>query len=89
MSLQEKLLEDMKTAMKSGDKVFLETRRMLRAQVNNFRINKLKEIVIKAVNDADAESLRNMDKVMSVLMLQVKGRADGRVVQEMVNERLN
>jgi len=42
MSLQEKLLEDMKTAMKSGDKVFLETRRMLRAQVNNFRINNRK-----------------------------------------------
>jgi len=40
MGLQEKLLEDMKTVMKSGDRAALETIRMLRAQLKNVSIAK-------------------------------------------------
>ncbi|MDZ7261588.1 MAG: GatB/YqeY domain-containing protein, partial [candidate division KSB1 bacterium] len=35
MNLQSRLLEDMKSAMKSGDKVRLETVRLLRAQMKD------------------------------------------------------
>jgi uncharacterized protein YqeY len=40
MGLQEKLLDDMKLAMKSGDKLVLETVRMLRSQIKNVSISK-------------------------------------------------
>ena len=40
MSIQAKLLDDMKTAMKAGDKLRLETIRGIRAQMKNFEIDK-------------------------------------------------
>jgi len=40
MGLEEKLLQDMNSAMKSGDKVALETIRMVRAQLKNASIAK-------------------------------------------------
>ena len=40
MGLQERLLEDMKDAMKSGDKVVLETIRMVRSQMKNASITR-------------------------------------------------
>ncbi len=43
MSLLDKLSEDLKTAMKSGDKVRVETVRMLRGQLKDFRINQQHE----------------------------------------------
>jgi len=146
MGLQEKLLDDMKTAMKSGNKIALETLRMLRSQLKNASIAKgedlseedvvgvlskeakkrkeslelyrqggredlaekeememqiivsylpealsedeLAKIVDKAVVETEAESLRDMGKVMGVVMPQVKGRADGKAVQEMVKKKL-
>jgi uncharacterized protein YqeY len=39
MSLLDKLGEDLKAAMKSGDKVRVETVRLLRGQLKDFRIN--------------------------------------------------
>ena len=44
MGLQEKLLEDMKSAMKSGDQVKLDTVRMLRSQLKNANISSGKEL---------------------------------------------
>ncbi len=40
MSIQEKLMKDMKAAMKSGDKIRLQTIRGLRAQLKNAQIDK-------------------------------------------------
>jgi uncharacterized protein YqeY len=40
MSIQEKLMEDQKAAMKSGDKIRLETIRGLRSQIKNMEIEK-------------------------------------------------
>lgn len=39
MALLDKLSEDLKTAMKSGDKIRVETLRLLRGQLKDFRIN--------------------------------------------------
>ncbi len=43
MSLLDKLSEDLKAAMKSGDKVRVETVRLLRGQLKDFRINQQHE----------------------------------------------
>ena len=40
MGIQEQIQNDMKAAMKSGDKIVLETLRMVRAQIKNTSIAK-------------------------------------------------
>ncbi len=146
MGLQDKLLNDMKAAMKSGDKLTVETIRMMRSQVKNVSISKgeeledddvvvvltkeakkrkeslemyqqggrddlaekeaaeikiisaylpemlseedLEQIVRKAIDDASAESMSEMGKVMGAVMPQIKGRADGKAVQDLVKRLL-
>ena len=44
MGLEQKLVDDMKSAMKSGDKMVLGTIRMLRAQLKNASIAKGKDL---------------------------------------------
>jgi len=146
MKLQEQLQNDMNVALKSGDKIALETLRMVRAQLKNVTIAKGKELadqdvievlakeskrrkesqelyrqggrndladkeakeqavishylpqplteeelsklVTEAVQKFGAEGPGDMGKVMGVLMPQVKGRADGKIVQEMVKKSL-
>lgn len=147
MSIEKQLLEDMKAAMKSGDKVRLETIRGLRAQLKNAQIEKggeltddevqqvlntaakkrkeaieqyrslgredranieaqeleiiesylpaqmasaeiaaLVEVTIARVN---AASIKDLGKVMGAIMPQVKGKADGKLVQQIVREKLS
>ncbi|UCF65078.1 MAG: GatB/YqeY domain-containing protein [bacterium] len=146
MSIQPKLLEDMKLAMKSGDKIRLETIRGLRSQLKNTEIDKgetlsledeiqvlmsaakrrkesieqfkagqrfdraeeeeqelniiqeylpqqmTEEEIVSLVNtvitDVSATSLADIGKVMGKLMPQVKGRADGKIVQKIVQQKL-
>jgi uncharacterized protein len=45
-------------------------------------------IVDAAVAEAGAQSPREMGKVMKLVMAQVKGRADGKVIKDLVMERL-
>ena len=147
MGLEERLLEDMKTGMKSGDKLAVETLRMLRSQIKNASIAKgedlseddvigvlskeakkrkeslalfkeggrkdlvekeqkeldlitsylpealsddeLLGIVQNAIDESGAEGLRDMGKVMGLVMPKVKGRADGKMVQELVEKKLS
>ncbi|MFC1502369.1 GatB/YqeY domain-containing protein [bacterium] len=147
MEIQEKIQDDMKAALKSGDKLVLETLRMLRAQIKNVTIAKgedlseedvfgilskevkkrkesiklykeggreelaekeenemkvlsaympeeltpeeLDTIVSKAISETDAEGLKDMGKVMGAVMPQVKGRADGKVIQDLVKAKLS
>ena len=147
MGLQERLFEDMKSAMKSGDKVTLETLRMLRSQIKNASISKggdlsdddvtgvlskeakrrkesidlytegnrkdlvqqetkeleiitsylpemmskeeLLKMVDRTIRETGAESIKDMGKVMGAVMPQIKGRADGKAVQEIVRGRLS
>ena len=139
--------QDMKTALKSNDKVRLETIRLLRSQIHNAGITKGKElseeevlevmakevkkrkesikmfedggredlveketqemeiissylpeplnekeletIVSEAIKETGAESMRDMGKVMAVVMPKTKGRADGKQVQELVKKKLS
>jgi hypothetical protein len=146
MTLQEKLNDDYKVAVKAGDKLRLETIRLLRAQLKDEQIDKrrilttdeeiavlsnaakkrreaielykqanrddllekemtelaiiseylpkalsseaLSQLVDAAIKEAGAASASDMGKVMAKIMPQIKGRADGKVVQQMVRERL-
>ena len=147
MEIQEKIQDDMKAALKSGDKLVLETLRMLRAQMKNVTIAKgedlseedvfgilskevkkrkesiklyneggreelaekeekemkiltaympeelsteeLDTIVSKAISETNAEGMKDMGKVMGAVMPQVKGRADGKVIQDLVKAKLS
>jgi len=146
MKIQDKIQDDMKAALKSGDKLVLETLRMLRAQMKNVTIEKgedlseedvfgilskemkkrkesiklyneggrqelaekeeqemkvlsaympeelspeeLNVIISKAISETSAEGLKDMGKVMGAVMPQVKGRADGKVIQDLVKTKL-
>lgn len=147
MNLDQKLLEDMKRAMKARDQIRVETIRGLRAQLKNAQISKggelseedaiqvltsavkkrkesieqfqavgrtdraeieqqeldiiheylpkqmderqIEELVDSVIGEVNAESVKDMGKVMSAIMPQVKGRADGKVVQQIVRTKLS
>jgi uncharacterized protein YqeY len=146
MSVEKQLMEDMKLAMKSGNKTALDTIRILRAQIKTASIDKKDELdeaelaqvlqkeakkrkeameIYKQVNREDlfekekaelgiisnylpkqlsendidqiiSESIaslqvsdeKDMGRVMGVIMPKVKGKADGKIVQQKVKEHL-
>ena len=49
----------------------------------------LEELARQAIADANAESPGDMGQVMRILMPQVKGRADGKLVSQVVREQLS
>lgn len=49
----------------------------------------LEEIVKKAVESTGASSMKDMGKIMSAVMPQTKGRADGKVINEIVKGLLS
>lgn len=145
--IEEKLLLDMKTAMKERDKLRLETIRGLRSQLKNALIDKgdkltedeviqvlsgaskkrkesieqfkkvgredraeietqeltiiqsylpqqltqdeIIKMVDSIISEVQAESLNDLGKVMGSIMPKIKGRADGKIVQNIVRERLS
>ncbi|MBD3374979.1 GatB/YqeY domain-containing protein [candidate division KSB1 bacterium] len=146
MSIYEKLTEDMKTALKAGQKDRLSTIRLLRGQLKNAEIDKqdalteqeeievlssaakkrresidsytqagrddladkeqkeldviteylpkalsekeVKAIVDRVIAEQEAVSMKDLGKVMPKVMAEVKGRAEGKVVNEMVRNKL-
>lgn len=146
MDIQTQLVEDMKAAMKAGEKVRLSTIRMLRAQLKDASIakgdaltseevnavltsaaKKRKEAIIAFTDGARSDlvekeeqeleiitaylpeqlseqeiekkiaeiikktgtvGLKDLGKVMREAMQEFKGRADGKVVQELVRNKL-
>jgi uncharacterized protein YqeY len=146
MSIQTKLLDDMKAAMKSGDKIRLETIRGLRSQIKNREIEKgedlsqddeiqvlmtaskrrresieqfksgqrfdraeeeqkeldiiqeylpqqmteqeITSLVDNVITELSASSTSDMGKVMGKIIPQVKGRADGKLIQKIVQHKL-
>ena len=149
MSLQERLTEDVKTAMKAREagKSRLSVLRMVKASIRNIEIDRKKELndedvldvlakevkmrrdsmddfrkgnrpdlvaaleeeiailaeylpaqlseeevralVDQAVSQAQATTAKDMGKFMAILLPQVKGKADGKLVNTLVRERLN
>jgi hypothetical protein len=145
-AMSRRLNEEIKSAMKSGDKDRLETLRLLKASLQKVLIDKgasatsddeiaflavevkrrkeaaelylkggrkdladkeerelviiseylpkplteeeLRTLVDEAVRETGAQSPKDMGRVMSAVMPKVKGKADGKTVQELVKARL-
>jgi len=51
--------------------------------------DELRVIVKEVITDTGAQSMRDIGKVMSVIMPKVKGRCDGRMVNTIIKEYLN
>lgn len=147
MLLKERLMEDMKDAMKKGDQIKLSAIRMVRAGIKNKEIELIKELkdedvvdVIKTaikqrkdsfaqflsgkrmdlaerekkeieilsvylpeqmgeeeirkrvkevILETGASSSRDMGRVMKLIMPELKGRADGQLINKIVQEMLS
>lgn len=145
--IKEKIEQDLKTAVKSQEKIRLEVLRMLKSEIRYKEIEKrqpltdedvigvlsssakrrresidefkrgnrpdlvakeekelavvmeylpqqlseteLKELIASAIREVGAATVTDAGKVMKVLMPQVKGRADGRMVNACVQEMLS
>ena len=147
MEIQNRLSEDLKTAMKAKEKIKVQTIRMVRAQLKDFQIAKrdelteedeisvltnaakkrkealelyeksdrqdlieqekqeleiisaylpaqlskeeVEKVVLKVMEEVGASSAQDLGKVMGATMKDLKGKADGRMVQEIVREKLS
>ncbi len=148
MTLEERIQEDMKAALRAKEKMRLDTLRSLFAQVKDERIKlrpkrdltdedvlrvimsavkkrkeaielyqqggrqdlvekeqaelevlqkylpeqlsekEIREIIDKTVQQVGAASIKDLGKVMGPVMAQLKGKADGKLVQSLVRETL-
>ncbi|HUL37973.1 MAG TPA: GatB/YqeY domain-containing protein [Thermodesulfobacteriota bacterium] len=147
MSLEERLVEEMKQAMKSNDKLRLSTIRMIRSSMKNKEIELRKKlededivkviqvmvrkgeesveqfqagkrvdlveketkeieilksflpqplsqeeilkIIDQSIQETQASSLKDIGKVMKSVMPKIGGKADGKVINQLVKERLS
>ncbi len=147
MSLEERLVEEMKKAMKSNDKLRLSTIRMIRSALKNKEIELRKKlededvvkviqvmvrkgeesveqfqtggrgdlvekekkeieilksflpqplsqeeilkIIDQSIQETQASSLKDIGKVMKSVMPKIGGKADGKLINQLVKERLS
>jgi uncharacterized protein YqeY len=147
MSLEEKLIDEMKQAMKSNDKLRLSTIRMIRSAIKNKEIEQRKKlddegifrviqgmvrkseesieqfkaggrmdlvekeqkeveimksflpqplsreeilrIIDQSIEETQASSLKDLGKVMKSVMPRLEGKADGKLINQLVKEKLS
>lgn len=147
MSLEERLVEEMKQAMKSNDKLRLSTIRMIRSALKNkeielrkkledeeivkviqgmarkgeesveqfqiggrmdlvekekkeieilksflpqpLRQEEILEILDQSIQETQATSLKDIGKVMKSVIPKIGGKADGKLINQLVKERLS
>jgi len=147
MSLEERLVEEMKQALKSNDKLRLSTIRMIRSALKNKEIELRKKledeevvkviqvmvrkgeesveqfqiggrmdlvekekkeieilksflpqplsqeeilkIIDQSIQETEASSLKDIGKVMKSVMPKIGGKADGKLINQLVKERLS
>jgi uncharacterized protein YqeY len=147
MSLEERLVEEMKQAMKSNDKLRLSTIRMIRSALKNkeielrkkledeeivkviqgmarkgeesveqfqiggrmdlvekekkeieilksflpqpLRQEEILEIIDQSIQETQASSLKDIGKVMKSVIPKIGGKADGKLINQLVKERLS
>lgn len=49
----------------------------------------LENLIQELINETGASSMKDIGRVMEAIMPKVKGRADGRIVNQMVQEKLS
>ncbi|MBN2285607.1 MAG: GatB/YqeY domain-containing protein [Tissierellales bacterium] len=52
-------------------------------------LEELEDIVLKAIKETNATTKKDMGKIMGILMPLIKGKADGKQVNEIVTKYLN
>ena len=87
-SIEARLHDDLKAAMKAGDKVRLCTIRLARSQLQTAKMEAGERWPDEAALEALAAAPKDLGKVMSVLMPKVKGRTDGKLINTRVGEKL-
>ena len=147
MTIFERLTEDMKSALKAGEKERLSTIRLLRGQIKDAAIDKkaalsaeeeisvlstaakkrresiqafkqaarddlvekeqrellviqeylptplergeIEKLIERAIATTGAQTIKDLGKVMPVVMAEAKGRADGKEINELVRKKLS
>ena len=133
MGLEERLVDEMKQAMKSNEKLRLSTIRMVRSAVKNREIEQRKKLddddvlrviqgmvrkgeesiqqfqaggrmdlvekeqkeieilkfIEQSIEETQASSSKDLGKVMKSLMPKLGGKVDGRMINQLVKERLS
>lgn len=51
--------------------------------------SEIEQFVAKIINETGASSLKDMGKVMGLTMKELKGKADGKLVQDIVRKKLS
>ena len=148
MSIEQRINEDLKTALKAGEKAIVATYRTVLAQIKDERIRlrvkrdmteedvigvllnaakkrkeaidiyrdnnrkdlaakeeaelillqkylpkqisgeEAKEIIIEIIQQTNATSIKDLGKVMGAAMKELKGKADGQIIQSIVRDQL-
>jgi hypothetical protein len=52
-------------------------------------IEEIRSVIDEAIQEAEAVDMKDLGKVMKIVMPKVSGKADGKTVNEMVRERLS
>ncbi len=79
MNIQEKIVQDMKISMKSGDRLVVDTLRMVRAAIKNCSIEKGRELSNEEVIDVLSNEVK---KRKDSIDLYQKGNREDLVVKE-------
>jgi len=75
--------------IEASDKEQAELDILATYQPEQMNEDEIRTIVKKAIDQTGASSIQDMGKIMGVLMPQVKGKADGSVVNKIVRENLS
>ena len=95
MSMIDVIRKEMMTAMKNKDKERKESLSMLLSALKNAQIDKREEQIEAEINAVlaelgiDAPTMKDKGKVMKNLMPRVKGKADGKLVNQLVGAKLS
>lgn len=71
------------------DSVKLEIEILLSYLPQQLTNEEVKDIILQVIQEVGASSIKDMGKVMAVVVHKTKGRADGKAVSEIVKELLN
>ncbi|NLB17753.1 MAG: GatB/YqeY domain-containing protein, partial [Syntrophomonadaceae bacterium] len=50
--------------------------------------DEIRSLIVEAIKDTGAQGTKDMGKVMKVVILQTRGRADGKLVNNLVKQLL-
>lgn len=90
MPLEDKITNDLKTAMKAKDDLHLSCLRMLKTSMKNRQVEKGDPLADKEIiSDISAESPEDLGRVMNIAMARMAGRAQGKEVNRIARRLLS